>query len=180
MKFRIKNTKITTSIISWIEIIGGIAGIGLLIRLLMRTQTINGPILLILLIGIFLSVFSIVSGRYLAAQKTVKLGLILSVINFFLQLVSFKIGGYAYEFTSGINLLVGFENALKFNFGIITSTFNMSINTDDPDFAIKINVIAIIIIWLLADIFDELFLKKAESIENIANEIESTAANPLE
>ena len=53
MKLRIKNTEITTKIISWIQIIGGIYGIGLISWLMLqKNDSINGAILFIFLLGL--------------------------------------------------------------------------------------------------------------------------------
>ena len=167
MQMRIKNTAITTKIISWIQIIGGIYGLGLIAWLLLKTQTITGPILLIFLTGLSLFIFSIISGRYLLSKSNLKLGLILTLINFCLQLVDFKIHGYGFTYCAGINLMIGVENGFKIGFGLINSIFNMSINTDDTNFVLKLNIASVFIIWLLADIYDEIFSKRDDKNELI-------------
>lgn len=167
MQMRIKNTAITTMILSWIQIIGGIYGLGLIVWLLLKTETINGPILLIFLTGLSLFIFSIVTGRYLLSKSNLKLGLILSLINFCLQLFEFKINGYGFAYCSGINLMIGAENGFKVGFGLINSTFSMFLNTDDADFVFKINIVAVFLIWLIADIYDEIFKSKNENNEFI-------------
>jgi len=47
MKLRIKSTNLTVKIIGWLQIIGGIAGIGLMAYLMLNTGEINGALLLI-------------------------------------------------------------------------------------------------------------------------------------
>lgn len=161
---RIKNTAVTIKILAWLELIGGVYGLGLMVWLLLLTDAINGPILLIFLTGLSLFIFSIVSGRYLLSKNNLKLGLILTAINFCLQIVSFQFAGYGFTYSTGINLMIGAENGFKIGFGLINSLFQMSINTNNLDFILKINIIAIIIIWLVADIYDELFKQKDEII----------------
>lgn len=165
MQMRIKNTAITTKILSWVQIIGGIYGLGLIVWLLLKTQTINGPILLIFLTGLSLFIFSIVSGRYLLNSSKLKLGLILTLINFCLQLVDFKVNGYGLTYCAGINLTIGVDNGFKLGFGLINSIFNMSINSDDAEFVLKLNISAIFIIWLTSDIYDEIFGKRVDNNE---------------
>lgn len=165
MKKRIKNTAVTTKILGWLQIIGGIYGLGLIVWLLQKTQTINGPVLLIFLTGLSLFIFSIVSGRYLLSKVNLKLGLILTAINFTLQLVTFEINGNGFAYCSGINLMIGIENGFKIGFGLVNSVFNMSLNTDDTDFILKLNIGAIFIIWLVADIYDEIFKQKTDNKE---------------
>jgi hypothetical protein len=63
MKLRIKNTELTLKIISWLQIIGGIIGIGLIIYSLLNTGELNGPLLFIFLTGISLFIFSIYVRR---------------------------------------------------------------------------------------------------------------------
>ena len=167
MKIRIKNTKITTIIIGWIQIIGGIYGIGLMSRLMLQQNNpINGAVLLIVLLGLSLFIFSIYSGRYLLNSNKIKLGIILSLINFVLQVVNFRFSGYSLTYSSGIDLIVGVNNGFNFEFGIIRSLFSSSINTDNKDFALSINLASLLIIWILVDIYDELFDNKEHVIQD--------------
>src|SRR5208337_3826431 len=116
-------------------------------------------VLLIFLIGIFLFILSICSGRYLLFKSSFKLGLILSIINFALQIASFQIKGFGFGYNSGIELTAGFEHNFKFSASIITSQFNMLLNSESADSIFKINFAAIFLIWVLADIYDENFNK---------------------
>lgn len=83
-------------------------------------------------------------------------GIILSIINQALQLFQWSMLGYGLSYSSGAEITLGIQGAtLKFNIAAIVSTFKMSINTDD-EFFIKINLIAVLIIFVLADIVKEL------------------------
>lgn len=54
MRLRIKSTKLTLQIISGLQIVGGITGLGLVAYLMLQTGPINGAILLIFLMGLAL------------------------------------------------------------------------------------------------------------------------------
>ena len=97
------------------------------------------------------------------------MGIILSIINFLFQIVNFQINGYGLSYCSGINLLLGIDQGFKFHIGLITSIFSSSINTDDKEFIFKLNIVAILIIWVLADIYDERFNKKVSMTEENIN-----------
>ncbi len=156
MKLRIKNTTLTLQAISWLQIVGGITGLGLLAYLMLQTGTINGSILLIFLIGIGLFSYSIYSGNRLLSDEKKENGIILSIINQVLQIVQWSILGYGLSYSSGVELTIGLKNmTLNFNFSVINSTFKMAINSDN-EFFIKINLIAVLVIFALADIKKEL------------------------
>jgi len=86
MKLRIKNTSITLKIIGWLQIIGGILGLGVMAYIMYQTGTITGIVLLLLLIGIGLFSFSIYSGQLIITELHKSRGIIYSIINQFLQL----------------------------------------------------------------------------------------------
>jgi hypothetical protein len=126
--------------------------------LLSKTQTINGPTLLVFLVGFSLFIFSICSGRYLLSKEKLKLGIWLSIINFLFQAFYFEFDGFGLSYGSGFAILVGFgDGLLKFNANLITSNFSMSLFASTESYLIQINIVAILIIWILADIYDERF-----------------------
>lgn len=157
MNLRIKNTSITTKILGWLQIIGGIYGLGVVSFLTINLGEISGALLFIILVGYLLFTLSITAGVKLLSKRTVKLGLILSVVNNCLQLFQFKVLGWALTFTSGMALAFGYNEGFKFEFAIISSEFNMAINTDDMEFYFLINVMAFVFIAVLLDIWRELF-----------------------
>ncbi|MEC3906836.1 hypothetical protein VOI54_07385 [Tamlana sp. 2201CG12-4] len=158
---RIKNTDITIKTIGWLQIIGGVTGIGLMAYLMLNTGEINGAILFILLTGLTLFIFSVYAGKNILGKKTKKTGIILSIVNQILQIIQFDIDGNGISYSSGIRFLLGLKNdSLNFDFGIITSNFNMSINTDSTDFELMINIVALILAVILIDILKEVKNKK--------------------
>jgi hypothetical protein len=153
MKLRIKNTDFTLRIISWIQIVGGISGLLLICYLLLQTDIINGAVLLIFLIGLSLFIFSIYSGNALLSNFDKKKGIILTLINQTLQLFQWSMFGYGFSYSSGAELLIGIKGlSLDFNFGIIVSTYSMAIKTSN-EFFIKINIISVLVIIVLIDIY---------------------------
>ena len=167
MKKRIKDSKTTLRAIAFYQIIGGIIGIGLVGWLMLRTGQINGPILFILLLAIFLFGLSIYSGKLLFRNNKQKEGIIYSTIIQGLQIFSFGVGGYVYEFFSGANATIGFNltNGFEFKFGAALSTFTFNINSD-TNYFIKINILAIIIMVVLLDIYEEQYKPKTANVES--------------
>jgi len=157
MKLRIKNTNLTIILFGWLQIIGGIIGIGVVSWLNMNIGEVNGVILFIVLFGYFLFSFSIYTGIKLLNSETLKLGLVLSIINFCFQVFQFKMAGLGLTYTIGTAFSIGYEiDKLKFNFEIIYSQFYMSIATTDGEFKLMLNIIAIFFIMVLFDIWEEI------------------------
>ncbi len=163
MRLRIKSTPLTLQIISWLQIVGGVTGLGLVVYLMLQTGPINGAILLIFLTGLGLFSYSIYAGKRLLTDAEKGTGIILSLINQVLQLFQWSILGYGLSYSSGAEIALGIQGlTFKFNIAAIVSTFKMAINTDD-EFFLKINLIALLIIFVLVDIFEE---SKEESRES--------------
>jgi len=156
MKLRIKNTLLTLKIIGWVQIIGGITGLLLVCHSLLQTEIINGPTLLIFLIGLSLFIFSVYAGNILLSKINKKRGIVLTVINQILQLFQWSMLGYSFNYSSGIELMIGLKaHSVNFNFGLVLSTFSMSINSSSQ-FYFKINLIPILAIIVLVNIFSEI------------------------
>ncbi|MGV8878483.1 MAG: hypothetical protein ACOH2A_05585 [Sphingobacteriaceae bacterium] len=144
------------NIISWLQIIGGISGLGLIAYLLLQTDTINGPVLLIFLIGISLFVFSLYTGNSLFFDKNKKKGIILTIINQSLQLLQWNVLGYGISYSSGAELLIGIRGvAMNFKIAAFVSTFSMSIHSKDA-FFINVNLASILIIVLSVKYFNNI------------------------
>ncbi|MDR3653949.1 MAG: hypothetical protein P4L34_13385 [Paludibacter sp.] len=160
MKLRIKNTSITLQIIGWLQIIGGITGIVLMGYLMLNLGTITGILLLLLLVGIFLYSFSIYTGKWLLVDNDKKTGIILSIINQFVQVFQFCLFGFGFTYSSGVELVIGIQGfSLKFNAAIITSNFQMTIHSTNIGF-LKINLMAVLILITLLSILKEFNNKK--------------------
>jgi hypothetical protein len=164
MKLIFKNLNLLLKIISWIQIIGGIAGLALMAYLMLRTDTINGPVLFIFLIGIGLFIFSIYCGKTLLSKNELQKGIILSLINQGLQFIQWCILGYGISYSSPWQFLIGLKGPLSFDLNLsIISTFYMSYNTSDG-FFLKINLIAIFTFVVLINIYKKLKTEQKELI----------------
>ena len=155
MRLRINSTRLTLQIISWLQMTGGVTGLGLVVYLMLQTGAINGAILLIFLIGLALFSYSIYSGKRLLTDEKKETAIVLSIINQMLQVFQWSIFNYGLSYSSGAEITLGVEGlTFKFNFAAVVSTFKMVINSDD-EFFIKINLVAILIIFVLVDILNE-------------------------
>jgi len=149
MQLRQKNIDLIFKVIGWFQIIGGITGLVLIGNLLLTTGTLNGPLLLIYLIGIGLFMFSLYAGKTLINPISRPDGLIFSFINQTLQLFQWSLFGYGLTYSSGALISVGFKNfSVSFDFSIFISSFEMYINSSH-EFYFKINLIAVFLIILL-------------------------------
>jgi hypothetical protein len=156
MKSILKNLNVTLKVIGWLQIIGGITGLGLMAYLLLQTAAINGALLLIFLTGISLYIFSMHCGILMLSPTTRKKGIILSAINQALQFIQWRIVGYGICYSSALNLSVGLNGStLGFKFDIVTSSFSMGINSDDP-FLLEINIVPILIFIVPVRAYEEL------------------------
>lgn len=158
MKLRIKNTDLTIRILGIYQLLGGIVGLGVTGWLLLKTGTINGPVLFILLTAIGFYSLSIKAGSLLL-KKRMKEGLIYSMVNQILQFVAFSVGGNMYKFISGGKTLIGFDFTNGFHFKIdfgLTSEFNFSILVDEQHYFVYVNILAILVLYVLSDIYEEL------------------------
>jgi hypothetical protein len=152
MKFLSKNLKLIQKIIGWIQIIGGIAGLGLMAYLMLHTDAINGPVLLLLLIGVALFIFSIYCGNALLSPLTTNKGIILSLINQALQFIQWSMIGYGISYSSPVQILIGLKGSVfDISFGL-TSTFNMAFNSGDS-FRFEINIVAIFLFVVLIEMY---------------------------
>ncbi|WP_345331280.1 hypothetical protein [Mucilaginibacter defluvii] len=144
-----KKYNLILKIISWLQIVGGITGLLMLAYLLSGTGAINGPILLIFTTGLSLFIFSIVSGAKLLHGA--KYGVLFTIINQILQLVHWKMLGYGFAYSSGVQLALGFnEGSLKFNLGLIQSNFSMAIKSNEG-FTFQLNIAALIVLVLVIE-----------------------------
>ncbi len=144
------------NIISWLQIVGGITGLGLIAYLLLQTETVNGPVLLIFITGISLFIFSIYTGNYLFFNPEKKKGIILTVINQSLQIVQWNIIGCGISYSSGAELLIGVKGgAMNFRIAAFISTFSMSLQSHNP-FSFNINLASILIIVLSIRYFNKM------------------------
>jgi len=161
MKIRIRSTEKTLLILGIYQMIGALLGFYLVAKILLNTQEINGLLLLFFLIAIGLYSLSMKAGSVLL-RKDYKRGLILSIINQFVQIVAIAIGGYKYDFFSGAKLSAGFNFTNGFLMKVeseFISEFGFSWNSG-KEYYIYINLLAIFLMYIFMDIYEEMFKKK--------------------
>ena len=91
-------------------------------------------------------------------NQSQKKGIIFSIVNQIVQFISFAVGGNKYDYVSGVKGRTGIDFTNGFDFKLdlgLTSTFNFSINTNDLEYFIYLNVFAIFIFLILIDILKE-------------------------
>lgn len=156
MKIRIKNSSITLKVISLLQFIGGIVGLCMVAYLMLRTENITGPYLFVFFIGVALFCYSVYSGKRLFFDIDKTHAVIYSIVNYFLQIFHWSILGYGLTYSSGAGLTIGINGStINFNFGAITSSFQISFNSDS-EFFFKVNLFAILILIILFDILKEM------------------------
>lgn len=152
------------NVVSFLQIFGGIVGLGLIANLLLQTEIINGAILLIFLIGIGLFLFSIYAGKSLFYDSKKK-GFIATMINQSLQLFQWNLVGYGISYSSGPEFLIGIkELAMTFNASLF-STFSMSIRSSNDAF-ISINLVPVLVIILFVRSLNKMKQTNISTVEN--------------
>ena len=140
------------------QIVGGIFGVGVVSYILVRLQELSGTLLFIILTGYALFAFTITAGTKLLSRETLKLGMILSFISYSLQIFQLKMFGYGLTFTAGTAFSIGYENSFKVNLEVISSQFSMAMNSDPDEFIFMINLVSIVVIYVLIDIWNEIYV----------------------
>lgn len=169
----IKKQRNILKAIGVLEIIGGTAGVGIIMWFLLQGYQMNSYSFLIYLVAILFYGYSIYAGVNLIRKN--EDGISHSWIIQFIQIISFSLNGVTFLLTSGGNLLMGYnftEKTINFKFGIIASEFNITVNSIENDF-IQINILAILIIYFLDKSFKSIKEKQQilnNYIENIGSQ----------
>ena len=141
------NTKIKA--LAVYQIAGGIFGIYLTLKLISGLSQIPTLLLSFFFIALSLYCYSIICGVLIFAKKDNQLSF--SLINQYLQLISFSLFGYAFEYVSGIYLYVGtnFTDEIIFNTKIGIATWRLMYNGDNNLMEINLNLVALFVIILM-------------------------------
>ena len=145
------------------QILGGLIGVYLSLDLLKSTDLNTVLLLTLVIIGFSLNLFSIICGGLLFFKY--EYGLRISRINQILQIFSFSFSGYSYQFVAGFFLCatIDFTNGFWLDGKMGLSTWQISINQDDNNQIILLNIIAIL---LTLNINKHLRIIKTERIAN--------------
>jgi hypothetical protein len=164
---KIKNKDTKLKVLGYYQIVGGIAGLAITIYLIAQTATITGLILLLYLIALGLYSFSIYCGTQVLKNKNHSLNI--SLINQYLQLISFTILGYGFKYISGLLLSVGVDLTnsfdIKFNMGIM-STWEMNWNSDADKIELNLNLVALFFIIFIDKLKNTLSMDNTEQLND--------------
>jgi ammonia channel protein AmtB len=142
------------------QIIGGLIGLGSIAYLIATTDPLPILLLLILSFPVLLYGYSIYCGIVLSKRSLS--GLKYSKINQLLQVVHFTLFGYSFQYVSGVHFSPGLDltKFLNFKLNLSLSTWQININTGEPDMLISLNVVALFLIVFIDKAMDQ--LKEAE------------------
>ena len=128
------------------QIAGGIMGFGLIIWLITLQSYWSGFLLFLYLIASALYAFSIFCGVLLLKNK--ETGLNYSLINQYVQLISFSMAGFAFQYVSGFFVSAGIDltHSLLFKFHLGVSSWRININSDNEVILVNFNFIALLVI----------------------------------
>jgi hypothetical protein len=144
-----KQTSTKFKVLGIYQIAGGIIGLILTSWLIGQRHAFSIIVIMLFAIAIALYCYSIYCGTLLVMQKVA--GLTHSLVNQFLQLVSFSIAGYIFQYTSGIFVSVGIDltNSLSYKLDFGTSVWRLGFYTGADVFLINFNVTALYLIIFL-------------------------------
>jgi len=153
------------------QIIGGLLGLITTTWIIIQFPAFTPFIILLFVVAFGLYIFSLLSGWLLWNQYTA--GVQCSLINQYLQIVQFAIGGYAYTYISGGYFSLGIDLTYSYrllvNFGII-STWQLKAFTQTPIVQLSFNFVAILLVVFLThvkrDLEDDVLLDNLLAEEN--------------
>jgi hypothetical protein len=149
------------------QIVGGIIGIILSIYFAGKVG-LNVSLLKITILFLSFYLFSTYCG-FLLLQKNYSKGLNLSIINQVLQIISFSVLGFTFEYTSGIFLSFGLNlttnTLLTYNAGL--TTFNFKWNSDPEAAAFSINIIALVLMNVLFNLKEKITKEQTDELSEI-------------
>lgn len=159
-------TKDRIKILGYYQLIGGIVGLFLWIKMLINLDVITGlTFLFILIIGGLYS-FSFYVG--LITVKSKGKWLLYSQINQIIQIFNISLLGYSFRFISGLGLITGFDwtESLLFKFNFYISDCSLSYNYNSDKIIMGFNIIAIGILYYINKL--ELSIKtEKENYQNL-------------
>jgi len=153
------------------QMVGGLLGLIITIWIIIRFPAFTPLIIILFLLAIGLYVFSLLCGWLLWNQYNA--GVPCSLVNQYLQIVQFTIGGWAYTYISGGYFSLGIDLTYSYkllvHFGIM-STWQFNAFTQTPAVQLSFNFVAILLIVFLThvkrDLEDDTMLENLLSEEN--------------
>jgi hypothetical protein len=148
--------------LSFYQIVGGVIGLGSIVYLVATADSLSILLMSIILVAVGLFGYSIYCGILLLKNQL--FGLKHSKINQLLQTIHFILFGYAFQYVSGAHLSLGLDLTLglNFKFNLSLSTWQININTGEPDMVISLNLIALFLIVFIDKAVRRLKLSELE------------------
>src|SRR5215831_3400857 len=130
------------------QIVGGALGIGMTIWM-MDLSSVSALLLLIILIAMALFAYSMFCGVLLLRRP--KPGLKHSMINQLLQVVSFSVLGFSFQYAGGIFLSVGMDltDSLLFKFNAGISSWQIIFSSSNDYLIINLNLVALSLVYVI-------------------------------
>ena len=156
------------SILAIYQIIGGVIGIILTIYVMTTAVTFSLLLITILIVIFGLYSYSILCGVLIF--KSPLTGLKYSLINQYIQILSFSIVGYGYKYLSGLYISVELDlgNLPSFQLQGGISTWNINFKNALEIKTVGINFIAILLILFIDR---QINILKVKAIDNSINEL---------
>jgi len=155
-----KQNKLRINIIGAYQIIGGLIGLYIMVKLLLKSYSafIFMPFSLIYIASIVCGIF-LLKGKY-------KKGIDLSIINQAFQIIGFSVLGFGFFYVAGLyaGLRIDLTNDIILGFNFDVSHFKINFNSNYELTYISINFIPIIILSYLFSLQRSLKDHKAKSI----------------
>jgi hypothetical protein len=155
------------------QIIGGMLGLIITTVIIIQFPTFTPFIILLFAIALGLYIFSLLSGWLLWNQYTA--GIQCSLINQYLQIMQFAIGGCAYTYISGGYFSLGFDLTYSYrllvDFGLI-STWQLKAFTGTPAVQLSFNFVAILLVVFLTHVKRD--IQEDAILENLLTEEKAT------
>lgn len=131
------------------QILGGLTGIAYFLFFLFTAKEFNGALIL-LIMAILPFLFSIYCGYMVSIKKNFR-ALQYSSINQILQIISFSIAGFGYQYVSGLMISIGvdYTNDFLFTMNSSISNFRFNINSDKEVLTLQINLVAVFLVFYI-------------------------------
>jgi hypothetical protein len=147
------------------QLIGGIIGLYYLVSLIMSAGRIPPLLVMIVALGLACYLFSVFCGIFLFKDRV--LGTRLSLVNQLLQVLSFSLFGYGYEYVAGISTTVNIDflptYSVSLNSGL--SNWYALLNGEGDIRRISINLVAIFLVFFISRLQRRIHQQALEEVE---------------
>lgn len=150
-----KGVKNSIYILGGYQIFGGILGLALLGRALPQLNSVGEADMPLVIIAGLLYIYSALCGFVLF--KSPRLGYTLSLVNQLLQVLSFSIGHFAYNFVAGFKFGIGiyFVPAWELKLNLSLSSFQFIINEATGQVSVGVNLLALLLLYFIERLKNE-------------------------